>query len=148
MYIYKWKNCCNDVAIMNSSWHLYQPTYVLLWEQLPILMMMSSECTLVIWLVVITEVQKGSYWVILSSENQYQTSTKSKGFFQLQQKTETNKKLPGLTEPINHLSANHIAQTPSEPQSWTNQKLSHVFLIKNFLTVINIFHLHYWPKEY
>ena len=70
----KRQNSYNDVAIMNSSWHLHPPTYVLLWENFPFLMMMSSECALVIWLDVIIEGQKGSGWVICYSENQYQTS--------------------------------------------------------------------------
>ena len=36
--------------------------------------MMLAECALVIQLDVIIEVQKGSDWVICTSENQYQTS--------------------------------------------------------------------------
>ena len=60
---------------MDSSWHLHQPHNVLLWEKYPILMMLSSEFFLVIWLDKIIEVQKGVYWVKNSSDNQYPTST-------------------------------------------------------------------------
>ena len=36
------KNGYNDVAILNSSCHLHQPTFILLWEKCPFLMMMLS----------------------------------------------------------------------------------------------------------
>ena len=65
--------------------------------------------------------------------------TKSKHFFQFQQKIETN---------IAPLSANHIAQTPQGPHYLTDQKQYHNFKIENGLTVLNTFNLHYCSKEY
>ena len=74
--------------------------------------------------------------------------SKSKSFFQLWQKTETNKKSPGRWEQITPLLANHIAQTPQGQHSLTDQKQSYLFKIENGLTAVDIFHLHCWSKEY
>ena len=56
-----------------------------------------------------------------------------------QQKTETNKKSPRYLEPINPLSAYHIAQTPQILTSLKNHKQSHMFKIVNGIKVVYIF---------
>ena len=60
---------------MNPYWYLHKPHNVLIWEQYPLLMMMSSECALVILFDDIIAVQKGLDWFKTSSENQYPTIT-------------------------------------------------------------------------